>query len=73
LELEPIPPSSLRVEVSLLQGTPIEGYPLSDTVLVDLVMLGSHGELGQASMFPEMASRLGSALSHYAKVAQQGG
>ncbi len=63
VELHAIPPCPLGIFVSLTQGTPVSGFPLSDVPLVHLALSDDEGELCTVAMYLDLAHVLGHTLT----------
>src|SRR5215813_9350868 len=66
--LQPIAPSPLGIAVQLMQGKPIDGFPLSNVPMVAMTFTDGEGDWFTPLLYLSMARRLGRMLSHYPAV-----
>ncbi len=68
VNLAPIAPNPLAVAVQLMQGMPVDGFPLSSVPIVTIAFDDDEGELFTAVLYVATARRLGRLLTHYPAV-----
>ena len=69
--LGPHAPSSLVVEVGVVQGLPVAGYPLSARPLITMELRDGDGELCLVPFVTELARELGQVLIGFAQGADR--
>jgi len=64
-------PNPLGMTIGLMQGTPIDGFPMSAVPLVTVTFSDEEGELLTPVLYLTQARRLGRLLAHYAAVGRR--